>query len=62
MSHAELSRQIEEQWPGQTQVRRLVANATTEEVACGRALLAELCRHLAHQWGYCFAGLIVEEG
>jgi Ni,Fe-hydrogenase III large subunit/Ni,Fe-hydrogenase III component G len=32
------------------------------EVACERALLADLCRRLFHEWGLGFAGLFVEEG
>jgi formate hydrogenlyase subunit 5 len=61
MNHAELKEQIERRWPGKTQVGFDVLNSTTE-VTCTRAVLADLCRRIFQDWGFSFAGLIVEEG
>ena len=61
MNHAELKEQIERRWPGETQVGRDALGSTTE-VICVRAVLADLCRRIFHEWGFSFAGLIVEEG
>lgn len=60
MNHAELTQQIEGRWSGKAQVSSVVSKSTTE-VGCDRTVLAELCRHIVHEYGFCFAGLIVEE-
>jgi formate hydrogenlyase subunit 5 len=61
MNHAELKEQVERRWPGTTQVGFDILNSTTE-VTCTRAVLADLCRRIFQDWGFSFAGLIVEEG
>jgi Ni,Fe-hydrogenase III large subunit/Ni,Fe-hydrogenase III component G len=52
---------IERAWPGQVSCR-VYASSDLNEVTCERAVLAELCRRIFHDWGFAFAGLIVEEG
>ncbi len=61
MNRAELKEQIERRWPGQAQCGFDPSNSTTE-VTCTRAVLADLCRRIFQEWGFSFAGLIVEEG
>lgn len=61
MNRAELKEQIELRWPGQAQCGFDASNSTTE-VTCARAVLADLCRRIFQEWGFAFAGLIVEEG
>jgi formate hydrogenlyase subunit 5 len=61
MNCAELTERIEQGWPGQARCRFDVPSRTNE-VTCERAVLADLCRRLFHEWGFGFAGLIVEEG
>ena len=61
MSPAELKDRIERSWPGRAACRIDAAGALNE-VTCERALLGELCRAVFHQWGFEFAGLVVEEG
>lgn len=60
MHTAQLVDHIERGWPGRTRCR-FDAATRLNEVTCERAVLAGLCRHLFHDWGYSFAGLIVEE-
>ncbi len=61
MNRAELKEQIELRWPGQAQCGFDPSNSTAE-VTCARAVLADLCRRIFQEWGFAFAGLIVEEG
>lgn len=61
MNRAELKAQIERRWPGMAQCGFDALNSTTE-VTCTRAVLADLCRRIFQEWGFAFAGLIVEEG
>src|SRR5512146_1930194 len=61
MNCAELKEQIERSWPGKAQCR-FDAEKSTCEVTCERAVLADLCRRVFQEWGFTFAGLIVEEG
>ena len=61
MDCAELKDLIEAAWPGRARCR-FDAAGRVNEVACERALLADLCRRLFHDYGFGFAGLIVEEG
>lgn len=61
MNRAEMKEQIERRWPGQAQCGFDPSNSTTE-VTCTRAVLADLCRRVFQEWGFAFAGLIVEEG
>jgi Ni,Fe-hydrogenase III large subunit/Ni,Fe-hydrogenase III component G len=60
MNPAELRETIEQRWPGQAQCR-FDAVSSDGEVACARAALVELCGWLFLEWGFSFAGLIVEE-
>jgi Ni,Fe-hydrogenase III large subunit/Ni,Fe-hydrogenase III component G len=60
MNHADLKEQIERRWPGKMQVGRDILGSMTE-VTCTRAVLADLCRCIFQEWGFSFAGLIVEE-
>ncbi len=59
MNYRELVQRIEGRWPAQTRVRS-TSNSTTE-VTSPAPVLTELCRCIAQEWGFCFAGLIVEE-
>jgi formate hydrogenlyase subunit 5 len=61
MNRAELKEQIERRWPGKAQCGFDASNSTAE-VTCVRAALADLCRCIFQEWGFSFAGLIVEEG
>ena len=61
MNRAELKQQIERRWPGTAQCG-FDASTSTTEVTCARAALAGLCRAISEEWGFSFAGLIVEEG
>jgi len=61
MDCSELNDLIETGWPGRVRCRFDAADRVTE-VSCAPALLADLCRRLFHEWGFGFAGLIVEEG
>jgi formate hydrogenlyase subunit 5 len=61
MNCTELKDQIERGWPNQAQCR-FDAATRTNEVTCERAALADLCRRIFHDWGFSFAGLVVEEG
>jgi len=60
MNRSELKNEIERAWPG-VQCRPDAASGASE-VACERAVLVDVCRRLFHEWGFGFAGLIVEEG
>lgn len=61
MTHDELEATIGQRWPGGARCR-LDPDRATLEVSCDRAVLAELCGRLFLEWGFSFAGLIVEEG
>jgi formate hydrogenlyase subunit 5 len=61
MNGIELKDLIERSWPGQVKCR-FDAASCVNEVTCDRAVLADLCRRIFHEWGLGFAGLIVEEG
>ncbi|HUN26801.1 MAG TPA: NADH-quinone oxidoreductase subunit C [Steroidobacteraceae bacterium] len=61
MDPTELSDQIARRWPLEAQTA-FDASRSTTEVRCAPQVLAELCRCLAQDQGFCFAGLIVEEG
>jgi formate hydrogenlyase subunit 5 len=61
MNCSELKDRIEATWPGRAQCR-FDAAARSNEVTCERAVLADLCRGAFHEWGFAFAGLVVEEG
>jgi Ni,Fe-hydrogenase III large subunit/Ni,Fe-hydrogenase III component G len=60
MNRAELKEQIERRWPGQAQCG-FDAARSADEVTCARTVLADLCRLIFQEWGFAFAGLIVEE-
>ena len=61
MDCAELKNLIEAAWLGRARCR-FEAAGRVNEVTCERAVLADLSRRLFHEWGFGFAGLIVEEG
>ena len=61
MNRPALKEQIERRWPGKAQCR-FDAERSRREVTCERAVLADLCRCVFQEWGFGFAGLIVEEG
>ncbi|HTQ76526.1 MAG TPA: NADH-quinone oxidoreductase subunit C [Burkholderiales bacterium] len=61
MDHSRLKELIEAAWGEQARCRLDTARGVNE-VTCGRATLAQLCGRLFHEWGFAFAGLIVEEG
>jgi len=61
MNRAELKQQIERRWPGKAHCG-FGASTSTTEVTCSRDVLADLCRSIFQEWGFSFAGLIVEEG
>ena len=61
MNFSTLQKQIERRWPGQAQCS-VDARTSTAEVTCTRTVLADVCRGIAEEWHYGFAGLIVEEG
>lgn len=58
MTAAELERAIGRRWPGG--VACLTHDLVTE-LTCGPDHLVEVCSTLAGEWGYAFAGLVVEE-
>ncbi len=60
MNRTELRDRIERAWPDRLRCRFDDASGTTE-VTCERAVLADACRRLFHEWDFAFAGLIVEE-
>jgi len=57
----ELKDVIEGAWPGRARCR-FEAAQSVNEVDCEHAVLTDLCRRLFHEWGFGFAGLVVEEG
>jgi formate hydrogenlyase subunit 5 len=61
MKRTEMQEQIEGRWRGQAQYG-FDASTSTTELKCTRTVLAEMCRQIVEQWGFTFAGLIVEEG
>lgn len=61
MNLAELQGQIARRWPGQVQCTSDSPTSTTE-LTCTRAVLPDVCRRIFEEWGFGFAGLIVEEG
>ena len=61
MNYADLKEQIERLFPAGASCR-VDAELRMNEVTCERTALVELCRQLLHEWGFSFAGLIVEEG
>jgi len=61
MDCAQLKDLIETAWPGLAHCR-FDAAGRVNEVKCERSALAELCSRLFHEWGFGFAGLVVEEG
>ncbi|HTP47990.1 MAG TPA: NADH-quinone oxidoreductase subunit C [Casimicrobiaceae bacterium] len=61
MNPAQLQEQIARRWPGQAKASFDAATSTTE-VTCERPVLADVCRGIFQEWGFGFAGLIVEEG
>jgi len=48
-------------WPANARIRFAETDSTCE-VTCDRTALPELCGRLFLEWGFSFAGLIVEEG
>jgi len=60
MTPSELILAVGREWPGEAECRFDVATDTAE-VRCAAARGAEICGRLAGDWGYAFAGLIVEE-
>ncbi|TAK86702.1 MAG: NADH-quinone oxidoreductase subunit D [Betaproteobacteria bacterium] len=61
MNFAELKEEIERHWPGKAHCG-LDGATRVNEVRCERGVLVDLCRRIFREWGYAFAGLIVEEG
>lgn len=61
MTRVQLERVVAERWAGGVTCRRDEARSVTE-LTCAPAQLAELCGALSGEWGYVFAGLVVEEG
>ena len=61
MDHGRLNELIGAAWGAQLRCRYDAARGVSE-VDCERALLAPLCGRLFHEWGFAFAGLVVEEG
>jgi NADH:ubiquinone oxidoreductase subunit C len=61
MNFAELKEEIERGWPGKAHCG-FDAATRANEVRCDRGVLVDLCRRIFREWGYAFAGLIVEEG
>jgi len=60
MNVAELPHEISRRWPSQTRCQ-IDAKKSVLEVHSSPAVLAELCARLFLEWGFSFAGLIVEE-
>jgi formate hydrogenlyase subunit 5 len=60
MNHTALQEEIESRWPGQARYGFDASNVTGE-VTCARAALVGVCRRAIEEWGFSFAGLIVEE-
>lgn len=61
MTAVMLERVVAERWP-EAVVCRTDETRLVTELTCGPEHLAELCGALAAEWGYVFAGLVVEEG
>jgi formate hydrogenlyase subunit 5 len=61
MNHTELEEQIKRRWPGKAGCH-FAATDFGCEVNCDRAALPDLCGRLFLEWGFSFAGLMVEEG
>jgi formate hydrogenlyase subunit 5 len=61
MNPAELKEQIKRRWAGSADCH-FAATGRMSEVTCDRNLLPELCGRLFLEWGFSFAGLMVEEG
>lgn len=61
MHYRELKEWIERRWPAKVQCR-VDDEKRSNEVTCELSVLADVCRHIFHEWGFGFAGLIVEEG
>jgi len=60
MNPTALQEEIGKLWPGQTRYSFDASNVTSE-VTCARAALVDVCRRVIEEWGFSFAGLIVEE-
>jgi Ni,Fe-hydrogenase III large subunit/Ni,Fe-hydrogenase III component G len=60
MNHTALKEEIESRWQGQVRCSFDASNATSE-VTCARPALVGVCRRIIEEWGFSFAGLIVEE-
>jgi hypothetical protein len=61
MNRTELEEQINRHWPGQARCH-FAATGFRCEVNCERTALPDLCGRLFLEWGFSFAGLMVEEG
>jgi formate hydrogenlyase subunit 5 len=61
MNCAELKDLVERAWGDEVRCR-FDADNRTNELACDRSMLPELCRRIFHDWGFSFSGLVVEEG
>lgn len=61
MKAIQLMREIGHHWPAQVQASVDEASGRIE-IACAHTTLREVCRSLFEEWGFAFAGLIVEEG
>ena len=61
MNRAHLKDLIEAGWRDRARCRFDAAHGINE-VTCERTVLPPLCDRLFHEWGFAFAGLIVEEG
>jgi len=60
MNHTALQEEIESRWPGQARYSFDASNVTSV-VTCARPALVGVCRRIIEDWGFSFAGLIVEE-
>ena len=60
MTHAELQQEIARRWPDQAQCRVAPADDALE-ILCDRSALVDLSGRLFQDWGFSFAGLVVEE-
>ena len=56
MNCTELKHLIESGWPGRAHCR-FDAAGRVNEVSCERAVLADVCWRLFHEWGFAFGGL-----
>jgi formate hydrogenlyase subunit 5 len=61
MNRTELMHEIENRWLEQALYGFDTATLTSE-VRCTRTVLVAVCRQIVEQWGFSFAGLVVEEG